>query len=789
MILLRTLGLSDIQAPGQPRAREVLAQPKRFAFLVYLALARPRGWVRRDALLARFWPDTDQLQARQVLRQTVYLLRQQLGQDAIQSRGKEELAVNASQVRCDVAEFEEALAEHRTAQALEHYHGDFLAALHVGDASAELEEWISAERHRLRGLAMEASRDLSTSEERAGNASGALFWARRAASLDPLDERPARDLVGLLARQADRTGALRVYEEYARRLKEELDVEPGPELRRDAEALRVTRPAAPPTGEGLRPQSRVPETTPALGPVANGAMPRPETPARRSPAYRWVIGVAAVLVLAGASGVITWARHKGANRPALLAVGPIATLEGGDTSRVAALAADLLSTSLARISSLHVVPLARLYELQGQLRAAGLPDTTMLAAARQAGAAELMQGTVHRQAGGGLQLDLQVMDLGSGALVHAYRARGADVFSMVDDATTLVARGHGVPSLPEPIADVTTQSIVAYRLYQEGLQAYRGEDLAVAYRLFLAALNEDSTFAMAAYYAGSTVPPGVSQEPLWVRAAHLAGHATDRERLWILEQVANNNYSPAVDAVAETLAVRYPEDPEARMALGDVFLHRGSWAAAAAAYRRVIEMDSLSLVAGRKGGSVRCLACEAFYRLWLTHVYGDSLPAALRVARESERRQPGTAGPLGNLANALGRMGRLTESAAALRVADSLRRGSVDLGLELAMLSIREARSRRPTRSSSCSDAAAPPTRRARPGGFSRSACGRRDAGAKRCPWREQPDRPSRKPPRCSRWDATARRRHPSGAGTPVSRSSPTSRDATPSSTPGCSPT
>jgi len=692
VILLRTLGLTDLSAPGQPRAREVLAQPKRFAFLVYLLAAQPRGWRRRDELLARFWPETDQVQGRQVLRQTVYLLRQQLGANVIQSRGKEELAANASEVGCDVVAFEEALAAGRTAQALEHYHGDFLAGLHVPDAAAELEDWITAERLRLRGMAKEAAHQLRGEEERAGHASGATFWARRAAALDPLDEHSAGELMALLERQGDRTGAARVFDDLARRLKEELGVEPGGELRRLADRLRASaspdRPSPPtaPSPAGAPGPELVPAASPPEGGLAVHAAPR-----GRRRAVAW----AAAALLVVAVGFAVWGRRP-VPRPPLLAMGPIRTLGEGDASPASSLVADLLSTSLARMSSLHVVPLARVYEVQAQLHAAGLPDTTILAAAIQAGAAELMQGTEHRAQDGSLQLDLEVTDLRTGAVVRAYRATGADMYAMVDDATTLVARSYGVPSPRERISAVTTPSIVAYRLYEEGLQAYRREDPAVAYRLFMAALDEDSTFAMAAFYAGMTVPSGVSQYPLFVRAARLASHATDRERLWILEQVANNNYSPTTDAVAETLAVRYPEDPYARMALGDVHLHRGEWSLAAAEYRRVIDMDSLSLAgAGRAegagGGATggRCAACEGYDRLWTTLVYADSLPEAVRVATEAARRQPAAAGPRAQVAIALERLGQFPAAATQLRAADSLRSGVVDLDLELAMLGIR----------------------------------------------------------------------------------------------------
>ena len=67
---LLTLGGIDLRGPG--RAERLLTQPKRFALLVYLALARPRGVQRRSALLGLFWPDLRGGRARNALRQTLH---------------------------------------------------------------------------------------------------------------------------------------------------------------------------------------------------------------------------------------------------------------------------------------------------------------------------------------------------------------------------------------------------------------------------------------------------------------------------------------------------------------------------------------------------------------------------------------------------------------------------------------------------------------------------------------------------------------------------------------------
>jgi DNA-binding SARP family transcriptional activator len=106
---LRTLGLVQLDAAGQSGAPLLAAQPKRLALLVYLALARPHGPQRRDTLLALLWPEASQEKGRQVLRQTVYLLRQALGAEAIVSRGDEDLGIDPGLLDCDALQFESAI--------------------------------------------------------------------------------------------------------------------------------------------------------------------------------------------------------------------------------------------------------------------------------------------------------------------------------------------------------------------------------------------------------------------------------------------------------------------------------------------------------------------------------------------------------------------------------------------------------------------------------------------------------------------------------------------------------
>src|ERR1043165_6022146 len=138
---LRTLGSLHLDVPDRTEARNVTAQPKRLMLLVYLALAEPRGPKRRDTLLSPLWPDSDQDKGRQVLRQTVYLLRQSLGADSLISPTDDDLVLDTNQVTCDALRFESLIRSGERRAALALYRGDFLDGFFVAGVSQELEEW------------------------------------------------------------------------------------------------------------------------------------------------------------------------------------------------------------------------------------------------------------------------------------------------------------------------------------------------------------------------------------------------------------------------------------------------------------------------------------------------------------------------------------------------------------------------------------------------------------------------------------------------------------------------
>jgi DNA-binding SARP family transcriptional activator/TolB-like protein len=249
MIRLHLLGFVDLRDDSGGELRSVLAQPKRLALLAYLAAASPIGPRRRDTLLAVFWPDLDQEHARNALSKAVHFLRRWLGEDAITSRTADELVLNEEVVWADVRAFAAAIEENRTDEALELYQGDLLPSFFVPEARG-FEDWLERERMRLRSRAATAAKALAERHEAGRHLTLALAAARRAVELSDGDERPFRRLIELLDRSGDRAGAVRAYEEFARKLRTELEVEPSAETVALIERIKASPIHSPPPAVG-----------------------------------------------------------------------------------------------------------------------------------------------------------------------------------------------------------------------------------------------------------------------------------------------------------------------------------------------------------------------------------------------------------------------------------------------------------------------------------------------------------------------------------------------------------
>ena len=229
MIRLTTLGSLDLRDGSDREIRPILTQPKRFALLVYLALAGIDRFRRRDSVVALFWPELDQEHARAALRQALRYLRRWLGDRVVTARGDEEIGISSSELRCDAVAFETAVESGARSGAIQLYAGRFCEGLFVADAAPELDEWISTERRRLQMAAGAAAWAASDESLAAGDIDAAVRWGRQGVALAPADERSVQRLITLLDSVGERSGAIEVYQDLERRLESEVGATPSPE--------------------------------------------------------------------------------------------------------------------------------------------------------------------------------------------------------------------------------------------------------------------------------------------------------------------------------------------------------------------------------------------------------------------------------------------------------------------------------------------------------------------------------------------------------------------------------
>ncbi|CAN5473843.1 BTAD domain-containing putative transcriptional regulator [soil metagenome] len=282
MIKLHTLGGARLTDAAGAELHSVLSQPKRFALLVYLALAAPGQFERRDPLLALFWPESDEERARASLRTTLHFLRRSLGKGVIETRGMDEVGLAPRALWCDALAFADAVQAGHWAEALELYRGPLLPGFALEDTPA-WEEWLEAERERLGRLHAKALQALAEEREVAGDPVAAAELWRRLAVQDPFSARVALRLMGALEAAGERAAAIQHAAAHAETLREQLGVEPDPQVTALAEVLRAVPAPPPPAAHEGRQASPAPPRPAASAPAAASAAPPPELPLPPTP--------------------------------------------------------------------------------------------------------------------------------------------------------------------------------------------------------------------------------------------------------------------------------------------------------------------------------------------------------------------------------------------------------------------------------------------------------------------------------------------------------------------------
>ena len=584
------------------------------------------------------------------------------------------LSLDPSVISSDVADLNAALAKNDGARITALARGAFLDGFYLPGAAA-FERWVEEERSRLAAAVTSALERLAASATTSGDRDMAAQWWRELTTREPLSGRYAIGYLKALGASGHRAEALAFARQHEALVRRELEADADPEIRRLEAELRAM-PSPTPTQPSHAGEASAPELVEQVAPrndtsaLANDELRVVPQTSTRTRARRGMIiaSAAAVLMLTVTAAV---ARQNGwfsrDSRP-VLAVGLIREDGMPDTQHVGGVLTDMLATNLARVEGLAVLANSRLLEVMEPRRDSSAAYAN---AARRAGASELIEGRLSTLSDGALQLELRRVELRSGIVREVYQSRAANRYALIDSATQVVAHRFRLASPASSVAAATTTSPMAYRLYEEGLRAYFQLDAKGAQRLMRAALEEDSTFAMAAYYEAEigamigldSLPDGRTLSDMQRTALRLARRAPDGQRLMISANLLIYRQEPEALAMAESLAARYPDDPRALSTLSKARWTSGDWSGSVAAIERAIALDS---AADLKGSPV-CQLCADYMALSTTYSWWDSLPAAMRTERRFLAARPEASGAWYSMAFISARLGDSASAYDAMR--------------------------------------------------------------------------------------------------------------------------
>ncbi|MCA9759780.1 MAG: protein kinase, partial [Candidatus Eisenbacteria bacterium] len=164
---------------------------------------------------------------------------------------------------------------------------------------------------------------------------------------------------------------------------------------------------------------------------------------------------------------------------------------------------EMLLTGLARAEGIGVVGTDRLLRAVDRLSGVTLEAADRDAwgeIARAAGADAMVLGSII-SLDGSIRIDARLEDLKTGEVLAAESVSGRDLFSLVDDLARRIGSDLQVEGDPRGgIADVTTNSVEAFKLYTKGLEANRYYRWAEARSFFREAVRLDPEFALADFY-------------------------------------------------------------------------------------------------------------------------------------------------------------------------------------------------------------------------------------------------------------------------------------------------
>lgn len=574
MYTLHLLGGASLEGPAGPLSGPAV-QPGRLALLVLLAVPASRA-VPRDKLVALLWPERSASRGRRSLSDSLYVLRQALGEEAIRSVG-DALRLDPGHVHTDVATFRRALDTGAPEEAVEAYRGPLLDGVHLRDSVA-FERWVDRQRGRLADEYVQALRSLARTAGDRGDLEEALSWRRRVVAERPYSTAAVLALMRTLERSGNPAGAVRAAHLHQERLSRDLRAEPDPTLLEELDRIRTAPAAGGTPAEG-------PGRTRDRGSGAGTAVDDPPFSDGRPPPRRVLLAMLALAAVLSVSylgvrggGVLGTEPTDGIRSIAVLPFESRAP-DPADQAWFAHGMTEAVTTELGRIEELNVISWTSARQFAGVDRP--LPEI-----ARQLGVDALVEGSVLREEDA-VRISLQLVDGRTDRRLwgRSYERELRDVVGLQAEVAAAIAGEIEVTASPalrdrDHLAGRSRGAVEAdpraYEAYLHGryhFDRWGSAEFEKAMRRYREAIAIDSTFAPAhAALADVCLRPSIYN-------VHMS---LDECRASALRAIGLD-----------------PRSAEAHAALGRVRTRQWDWKGAETAFRRALQLNPNSGLAHR----------------------------------------------------------------------------------------------------------------------------------------------------------------------------------------------
>ncbi|MCJ7837185.1 AAA family ATPase [Cuneatibacter sp. NSJ-177] len=224
---MEQMNIRLLQSPTvEKKGEEILFPYKKAAGLFYYLCVKKSA--TREELIHLLWADGSEASGRKSLREALYQIKKKVGEDFLLLSGQSSVRLNP-EVPCFVD------LDHPE-DILEHYKGGFLDHFYVKNCY-EFEEWAQETREYYRNCYLEEVRRRLDLAAAAGDESKMDAYTSILLRQDPYNEAFYQQAMGIFAEQGKYSMAIKLYYDLRKRLKEDLDMEPGEDVQEQMQRI------------------------------------------------------------------------------------------------------------------------------------------------------------------------------------------------------------------------------------------------------------------------------------------------------------------------------------------------------------------------------------------------------------------------------------------------------------------------------------------------------------------------------------------------------------------------